>query len=102
MIKCRDLVVWRPSNGLWYICPSSLLDSGDIQFRCNDDSKIIQFGLPGDRPIKGDFDGDGILDLAVYRGSLGLLIYRESSSQQIKMMHWGLTNDIPGNVASNF
>jgi hypothetical protein len=56
-----DRAVWRPSNGTWYIIPSS-----------NPSAPIIkQFGLPSDIPIPGDYDGDGLADLVVWRPANG-------------------------------
>jgi glucose/arabinose dehydrogenase len=53
-----NLDLFRPANADWI----SLRTSGGTQTR--------QFGSPvGDIPIRGDFDGDGISDLAVYRPS---------------------------------
>ena len=30
---------------------------------------MIQFGLPGDKPVPGDYDGDGKADAAVWRAN---------------------------------
>ena len=44
-----DISVFRPSTGQWFIIPSS-----------NPGSPIIQsWGLNGDIPVRGDYDGDG-------------------------------------------
>ena len=43
-----DLAVWTPSSGQWVIVFSG---TGKTVAR--------QWGLPGDTPIVGDFDGDG-------------------------------------------
>lgn len=32
----------------------------------------LQFGLPGDVPVAGDYDGDGLVDIAVFRPALGV------------------------------
>lgn len=52
-----DVAVFRPSDGTWYITKSS--DGGKLYLR---------FGLSGDIPVPGDYDGDGKADTAVYRG----------------------------------
>lgn len=92
-----DFVVWRPSNGNWYICKS------DTFFNCFDDggNVVYQFGLSGDKPIKADFDQDGILDLAVWRPEFGFFIYRSSSSSQAVVTQWGLPSDIPVQTSPN-
>jgi len=84
-----DLMVFRPSWGLWLMCPSS---NG---FNCAQGMTIQQFGLPGDYPIKGDFDGDDILDLSVWRPSNGTWYYKRSSDGGIVMQQWGLPGDMP-------
>ncbi len=64
-----DKVVWRPSNGTWYIRLSS-----DNSFLA------LQWGIAGDYPIFGDFDGDGLPDLAVWRPANGTWYIRVSST----------------------
>jgi hypothetical protein len=89
-----DLTVWRPSNGTWYTCLSSL------DFDCTK-GKEFQFGLYGDIPVTGDFDNDGISDLAVYRRSLpqagitGQWYIMRSSDKKIISLQWGLEEDLP-------
>ena len=92
--KIADLVVWRPSDGNWYICKS------EFNFNCSSGS-VRQFGLPDDRPLKGDYDGDGVLDLAVWRPNGGLLIYRSSRNENVLIQQWGLPGDIPLGTSGN-
>ena len=84
-----DLMVYRPSYGVWILCTS---ESG---YDCQSSISIQQFGLPEDYPIKGDFDGDDILDLAVWRPSSGHWFYKRSSDGQIVIQQWGLSGDWP-------
>ena len=65
-----DSAFWRPSNGTWYVVPSSKPGSPITQ----------QWGLPGDVPVPGDYDGDGKTDYAVWRPSNGTLYMIPSSN----------------------
>jgi hypothetical protein len=53
-----DLAVWRPSSGYWYV----LGGTGSQQ-------TFYQWGQLDDKPVPGDYDGDGKTDFAVYRPS---------------------------------
>jgi uncharacterized repeat protein (TIGR03803 family) len=53
-----DLMVFRPSGGNWYIRQSTGGPTPD---------RLIHWGRSGDVPVPGDYDGDGKLDLAVWR-----------------------------------
>ena len=58
----------------------------------------LQWGATGDKAIRGDFDGDGTMDLAVFRPSNRVWYIRQSSNSQIKYVQWGLDTDklVPG------
>ena len=70
-----DLVVWRPTDGTFYWLTSS---SGY--------SYSFARGVPwgnrnlGDKPMLGDFDGDGLQDLAVWRASTGTWFWLSSTT----------------------
>ena len=54
------MVLFRRETAVWYICKS------ELNYDCAK-PQIVQFGFPGDIPVKGDYDGDTINDVAVYR-----------------------------------
>ena len=50
--------VFRPSNGLLYLKNANQTGVADI---------ALNYGLPGDYPVVGDWDGDGTATIGVYR-----------------------------------
>ena len=84
-----DLVVWRPSTGVWWIKRSSAAYVGQLAY---------QWGLQGDVAIpKSDFDGDGYSDLATWRPSTGnWAILTSSSGYSAQWVYqWGQRGDVP-------
>ncbi len=80
-----DIVIWRPSNGYWYIINSS-----------DQSVDYVQWGGEGDIPVPGDYDGDGKTDIAIYRPSNGYWYIIRSSDQGVVYIQWGgAPNDIP-------
>jgi len=51
------------------------------------------WGIGGDKPARGDYDGDGKLDLAVFRPSDGIWYIFQSSNEQVRYVKWGLSSD---------
>ena len=76
--------MWRPSNGTWYVIYSS-----------NGTQHTQQWGVGGDIPVPGDYDGDGKTDFAVWRPSNGdwYVIYSSNGTQHTQQ--WGVGGDIP-------
>ena len=81
------MAVFRPSNGTWYIKGST---SG---------YREAQWGLPGDIPVPGDYDGDGKIDTVVFRPSNSTW-YLSPTSAPVSSVAFGLPGDIP--IASDF
>ena len=83
-----DYAIWRPSSGRWYAKDS-----------LNALTLDTSWGLFGDIPFAGDFDGDGKTDLGVWRPSSGtwyiLLSSYSYSSADALQIRWGCQGDIP-------
>jgi len=96
-----DLVVFRPSNGTWYI-----QKMGDIIKPRNNTSqsgsrfRTIKWGAAGDKPLAGDFDADGREEIAVFRPSEGNWYIYDDFNKTNRIVHWGASGDIP--IARDF
>jgi hypothetical protein len=78
-----DLAVWRPSSGYWYVMGVTQQQWGSNSLN--------------DKPVPGDFDGDGKTDFAVYRPTTGAGIWCviKSSSGADEYYNFGTSGDIP-------
>jgi len=91
-----DYAVWRaggtgPDARVWYIIngatgqqlPPVWFGIGDPNFTDND------------LPIRGDYDGDGIHDIAVFRPTTNTFWVLASSNSNLIVQQWGATDDVP-------
>jgi hypothetical protein len=69
---------------MWWIINSS---TGTVRAQ--------QWGTQGDRPVPGDYDGDGTTDIAVYRPSSGMWWIINSSTGAVQAQQWGALGDQP-------
>lgn len=79
-----DLAVWRPSTGYWYV----LGGPGSQQ-------TIAQWGMQGDIPVPGDYDGDGKTDFCIYRPTTATWYIYKSSDGTMLNYNFGNSDDIP-------
>lgn len=89
-----DLGVYRPGTGEWFVLLSQ-------QNYSQAPSKIFyrQWGLSGDHPLPGDFDGDGQADLTVWRPVSGAWytcysVHNYDCSRG-RAIQFGLSEDVP-------
>jgi hypothetical protein len=78
-----DIGIWRPSDGFWWILPST----GGLLKQ--------QWGNRGDIPVNGDFDGDKKADYIVWRPSNGTWYMLSSATAEVVTIQWGLNGDAP-------
>jgi uncharacterized delta-60 repeat protein len=57
--------------------------------------RVIYWGTNGDRPVRGDFDGDGRLDATVFRPSANKWFVLKSSNNQYTETNFGVSTDQP-------
>ena len=84
-----DLAVYRGGanageQSFFYYRPSS---QPAINF------EAVSWGTTGDEAVRGDFDGDGKLDAAVFRASNNIWYIRQSSNNQARFENWGAASD---------
>ena len=57
------------------------------------DFVTLAWGSDADKPVRGDYDGDGKLDAAVFRPSNGVWYIRNSSDGSVRYENWGISTD---------
>jgi spore coat protein A, manganese oxidase len=83
-IPPADLAVWRPSTGTWWVMGGQ-----------NSQQAVQSWGMVGDKPVPGDYDGDGKTDFSVYRPSSGQWFVLQSSDfAWAPLVAWGTPSDV--------
>ncbi|MBP9663274.1 MAG: VCBS repeat-containing protein [Pyrinomonadaceae bacterium] len=57
------------------------------------DFRAMPWGINGDRPLRGDYDGDGKADFTVFRPSNGVWYILQSATSSLRAESWGLPTD---------
>jgi uncharacterized delta-60 repeat protein len=66
--------IYRPSNQTFYV----VNELGDNEAGLGAAEYDFVFGNPGDQPVVGDWDGDGIDEIGLHRASTGFFYYRDT------------------------
>ena len=81
-----DLAIWRPATGYWHVMGMISQQWGS--------------SAAGDKPVPGDYDGDGKSDFCVFRALVGTWFIIKSSNNAEEHYYFGADGDIP--VAADF
>ena len=85
-----NLGIYRPSEERFYLftttCTGSPMGFAQISFF---------FGNPGDKPVAGDWDGDGIDEVGLHRESTGLFYWRNTHTTGVAdgQIFFGIPDD---------
>ncbi len=87
---CDTVGVYRPSQGRVFIANTLPPNGGALTA----DTSYF-FGVPGDKPFVGDFDGDGMDTVGLHRESTGYVYFRNTHSQGVadSEFFFGIPND---------
>lgn len=79
-----DLAIWRPSTGTWWVMAGQY-SQGATQ----------GWGVSTDKPVPGDYDGDGKTDFSVFRPSTGeWFVLQSSDNSWGAVVAWGAESDV--------
>ena len=80
-----DLAVWRPSTGTWWVMGGAAGSQQATQ----------AWGVQADKPVPGDYDGDGKTDFSVFRPSTGeWYVLQSSDNIWAAVFAWGTPTDV--------
>lgn len=71
---CDTLSIYRPENQTFYI----MNELGENEGGLGAAEYSFIFGNPGDKPVVGDWDGDGIDEIGLHRETTGFFYYRNT------------------------
>jgi hypothetical protein len=83
--------VFRPSNGVIFLKNSNTTGIADI---------ALNYGIPGDKPVTGDWDDDGIDTIGILRGNVFYLSNSNTVGFADIVFALGIPDDMP--IAGNW
>lgn len=88
-----DIAVYRQTDGTWYFLKTRRNALGGPSFILYDFS-AFRFGIAEDLPVSADYDGDGRVDISVFRPSTGTWWTLKSLDGSVSATQFGVSNDI--------
>ena len=78
--------VYRPLDGTLYLRFTNTSGYADV---------AIPYGMPGDYPVTGDWDGDGVDTIGIYRGGAFFLRNSNTAGYAEVTLSFGQSGDLP-------
>lgn len=84
-------------QGVFHLRNSNTTGPADLAFRIGGSPGGVLIGSPGDLPIAGDWNGDGVDNVGVYRQSTGVFYLRNSNTNGFSdfILVFGSPGDLP-------
>jgi hypothetical protein len=82
----KDVGAFDPSTAIFHLRNSLSAGADDVSF---------QYGIPGDIPVAGDWDGDGVDTIGVFRNGTFFLRNSNSSGYADSVIYLGQAGDSP-------
>lgn len=86
MIKPDTIGIYRPSNSVFYLRKTNTSGPADV---------VVAYGVSGDVPLTGDWDGNGTSTPGVFRNGTFYLRNSLTSGTADTTFGFGMTGDIP-------
>jgi hypothetical protein len=81
----NDLVYFDPATAQW-----------SVHNVADESTETFGFGVAGGKPVAADYDGDGVIDVAMVRQEGGLLCWElRYSTGGTASLDWGVNRDVP-------
>lgn len=85
-----DLAVYRQTDGTWWAMEATRFGTWIVHAKTSTNNSNAQ-----DIAAPGDYDGDGVTDLAVWNRASGFWKIRESRTNTLRRVQWGIPEDRP-------
>jgi subtilisin family serine protease len=76
---CDTVSIYRPGTAQVFVIDRLGVDDGGLGAA----EVSYYFGNPGDKPVVGDFDGDGVATIGLHRESTGFVYFRQTHTEGV-------------------